>query len=148
YNRANLVASPPARATVTGGAPAVRAAPRLFVLTVGVNNYADPRFRLVYAVPDSKSLAEALTQAGKGLYEEVIVTAVHDADVSGNKLDATFNALAARMRASDVFAFFAAGHGKTLDGRYYFIPQSFKPAGATATMREIQTQGIAQEQWQ
>src|SRR5262249_48009086 len=26
--------------------------------------------------------------------------------------------------------------------------QSFKPAGATATMREIQTQGIAQEQWQ
>jgi uncharacterized caspase-like protein len=78
----------------------------------------------------------------------VIITALHDADVSSTKLDTTFEALAAKVRPSDVFLFFAAGHGKTFEGRYYFVPQGFKRAGATATRREVQTQGIAQDQWQ
>ena len=30
------------------------------------------------------------------------------------------------MRPRDVFVFFAAGHGKTVDGRYYFIPHDLR----------------------
>ena len=68
YNGQNLVASPPVRATIVGPAQAAPTASRLFVLAVGLNDYADPNIKLNLAVPDAQALAEALKQAGKGLY--------------------------------------------------------------------------------
>jgi uncharacterized caspase-like protein len=47
--------------------------------------------------------------------------------------------------------FFLAGHGKTVDGRYYFVPQDFRLEGERTNAnlnRAILVQGIAQEQWQ
>ena len=82
--------------------------------------------KLTYAVPDAKSLASALKDAGQGHYEDVIVTHVLDGDATAAKLDQVFTDLAAKVRPRDVFVFFAAGHGKTLDGRYYFIPQDLR----------------------
>jgi hypothetical protein len=43
-----------------------------------------------------------------------------------------------------VFVFFIAGHGKTVDGRYYFIPQDFKFTSKDAIVKS----GIGQGQWQ
>jgi WD40 repeat protein/uncharacterized caspase-like protein len=148
YNSQNLVASLPARAHVSGEAPAGRPQPRLYVLAVGVNDYADADLRLSYALPDAQALAEALGKASKGLYENVEVTLVEDANVSGERLAAAFNHLAGKVRPNDVFAFFVAGHGKTIDGRYYFIPQDFRRSGTAITTRDVQSRGIAQEQWQ
>ena len=37
-----------------------------------------------------------------------------------------FSELSQKIRPRDVFVFYAAGHGATRDGRYYFIPQEFK----------------------
>jgi len=144
YNNANLVASPPARVTVVGQAPASRTPPRLFVLAIGVNDYEDQAIRLKYAVPDAQALADGIGKAGRGLYDSVNVTVLSDADVRRGKLDATFADLARQIRPTDVFVFSIAGHGKTVDGRYYFIPQDIKLAGLPSIVAE----GIAQEQWQ
>ena len=46
---------------------------------------------------------------------------------------------------------YLAGHGKTVDGRYYFVPQNFKMDGVLSDPvinAAITAQGIAQEQWQ
>jgi uncharacterized caspase-like protein len=43
-----------------------------------------------------------------------------------------------------VFVFFLSGHGKTIDGRYYFIPYDFRYENE----RSIAERGISQEQWQ
>jgi uncharacterized caspase-like protein len=96
------------------------------VLTVGINDYLDAGLKLTYAVPDARTLAAALEKAGHGHYEDVIVTRVYDRDATAAKLDQVFADLAARVRPRDVFLFFAAGHGKTLDGRYYFIPYDLR----------------------
>jgi hypothetical protein len=132
YNGRNLVASVPARAKVlwTGSEPT--APPRLYVLAVGINDYWDGKLKLTYAVPDARSLASALREAGKGLYEDVIVTEVLDADATAEHLDQVFADLSQRIRPRDVFVFYAAGHGITYKDestkipRYYFIPQDFK----------------------
>jgi WD40 repeat protein/uncharacterized caspase-like protein len=126
YNGANLVASVPARARITwtGAEPTVP--PRLHVLAVGINDYLDAGLKLTYAVPDAKTLVAALEKAGQGHYENVIVTRVLDRDATTAKLDQVFADLAAKVRPRDVFLFFAAGHGKTLDGRYYFIPHDLR----------------------
>ena len=152
YNGANLVASVPARAAVTGPAPAAGAQARLFVLALGLNKYADAQFNLTYAVPDAKALADALRLTGKGLYSAVDVTLLSDAQVKRGELDKTFNDLAAKVKPTDLFVFYVAGHGKTVDGRYYFVPQDFHFDGdrssAAAVNKAVSAQGIAQEQWQ
>jgi WD40 repeat protein len=126
YNGANLVASAPARARITWTGTEPTAPPRLYVLAVGINDYLDGNLKLTYAVPDASTLAAAFKQAGQGHYEEVIVTRVLDRDATAAKLDQVFADLAAKVRPRDVFVFFAAGHGKTLDGRYYFVPYDLR----------------------
>ncbi|MDB5601777.1 MAG: hypothetical protein JWN71_3821 [Xanthobacteraceae bacterium] len=155
YNGANLVASAPARATVVVAAPAptVAVAPaRLFVLAVGINEYADPKFKLSYAIPDADALAKAFVPAGKGLYADVKVTIVKDAQARRGALDGVFAKLAGEILPTDTFVFFLAGHGKTVDGRYYFIPQDFRLDGDRSSLAVLNaavvSQGISQEQWQ
>lgn len=136
YNGPNLVASVPARAKIKWLGAEPTAPPRLHVLVVGINDYLDATLKLTYAVPDAKALAAALAKAGQGHYEDVIVTQVLDRDATAAKLDEVFTDLAAKVRPRDVFVFFAAGHGKTLDGRYYFIPHDLRYHTDQSLMRD------------
>ena len=166
YNGPNLVASRPARALVEGPSAASSSArARLFVLTVGVNEYASESLKLRYAVPDAEALGAALGKAGEGFYESVRIEAIKDRDVQIATLGETFARLTAEIRPQDVFVFFIAGHGKTVDGRYYFIPQPYIPHDTAAIpagistderrgqaeallKRAVAAQGIGQDQWQ
>lgn len=143
YNAANLIASDPIAFTLDLDATAI-ADPKLYVLAVGVDDYYDSRLKLNYAVSDATSLGEAMKLAGKGLYSEVVVKTVLDTAVTRDGLDAAFGELAGVVRPGDVFVFFLAGHGKTQDGRYYFIPRDFRYEGEAS----IKTAGIGQEAWQ
>jgi WD40 repeat protein/uncharacterized caspase-like protein len=143
--------APPPVATAPPATPTVTAAPRLFVLAAGANNYADPRFRLSYSVPDAQSIADAFTQTGNGLYRSVEVTLLKDSNVTREKLDAAFADLAQKVKPTDVFVLYLAGHGKTLEGRYYFAPQPFRVDGELSNANvdaAVLEDGIAQEQWQ
>ncbi len=154
YNSINLIASVPARIAVAG--PAVAPAtpstePRLFVLAAGLNDYADRRFRLALAVNDANVLAQAFVEANKGLYRHVEVKVLRDAEVTRDRLDAAFNELVLKIAPTDTFVLYLAGHGKTVDGRYYFVPQNFKVEGElsdAAIDAAVKSQGISQEQWQ
>ena len=155
YNSANLIASVPARVSVV--APAAQAtapgapAPRLFVLAAGSDQYADARFRLAFSVADASAMGKALTDAGKGLYRSVEVKLMRDTDVTRDKLDAAFAELAGKILPGDVFVLYLAGHGKTVNGRYYYIPQNFKIDGALTNPvidAAVIAQGVSQEQWQ
>ena len=119
------------------------------MLAVGLNDYADAELKLAYAVPDAKALAEALGKAGKGLYERCRGDAASRTPRSiANGSPRLSLSLPARCGPADVFAFFIAGHGKTVDGRYYFIPRDFRRRARAITARRRAVQGIAQEQWQ
>lgn len=144
YNEANLIASQPARVTVNWDGESASTPPQLHVLAVGVNDYWDSRLKLNYAAADAKAVAEAMRRAGGGLYGSIEVVTLLDADVTAAKLDEAFASLAKAVRPRDVFLFFLAGHGKTIDGRYYFLPQDFRYQGEES----IVSDGIGQERWQ
>jgi uncharacterized caspase-like protein len=117
------VASEPIGITVHRDGPAI--APKLYVLAVGINKYWDSRLTLAYAAQDATALAEAFRKAGAGLYSEIEAMTVLDEDATVAHLDQVFADLGKRVASGDVFVFFLAGHGKTTDGRYYFLPQDF-----------------------
>jgi WD40 repeat protein/uncharacterized caspase-like protein len=166
YNGANLVASTPARlsvATIQPSAPGLAPTPgqapsaqtdgqtRLFVLVAGVNAYADKRIKLSYAVPDAEAVAHGFNDAAAGLYQSVEVKLMTDGEVTHDKLNAAFAEIAGKARPSDVFVVYLAGHGKTVDGRYYFIPQNFKVDGELtdeAVAAAVKAKAVTQDQLQ
>ena len=125
YNSANLIASDPVSITITSRQGAA-SRPKLHVLAVGVDDYFDSRLKLNYAVSDARALGTALKKAGRDLYDAVEVTYVLDEAVSVEGLGRAFEGLGREVRPRDVFVFFLAGHGRTLDGRYYFLPRDFR----------------------
>ena len=143
YNEANLLASKPEEITLVSIRSGVLK-PALHVLAAGVNDYFDSRLALNYAVPDARALGAALKQAGRGLFESVNVTYLLDEEVSSRGMAAAFARLGEAVRPHDVFVFFLAGHGKTHDGRYYFLPRDFRYQDSE-TLREA---AISQEQLQ
>ncbi|MGI9382241.1 MAG: caspase family protein [Methyloligellaceae bacterium] len=144
YNAKNLIASNPARVTLVSTVDVSSTPPRLYVLVVGVNDYWDSRLRLKFAASDARSMGAALKKAGRNFYERVEVIHLLDTQVTASGLDRAFQKLGQQIRARDVFVFFLAGHGKTVDGRYYFIPQNFRYANE----RSIVEDGIGQDKWQ
>ncbi|MCY4141352.1 MAG: caspase family protein, partial [Rhodobacteraceae bacterium] len=125
YNAAGLIASDPVSITITSRQEAA-SRPKLHVLAVGVDDYFDSRLELKYAVSDARALGTALKKSGRGLYDAVEVTYLLDEAVSVEGLGRAFEVLGREVRPQDVFVFFLAGHGKTLDGRYYFLPRDFR----------------------
>ncbi len=144
YNAAGLIASAPQSVVVDWDGSGAQTMPALHVLAVGVNDYADGRLRLTYAAADARAMGEALGKAGTGLYSSVNVVTLLDDEVTDAGLDAAFARLAGVVQPSDVFVFFLAGHGKTVEGEYHFIPADFSFAGDDP----IRTRGIAQARWQ
>lgn len=144
YNAANLIASEPATIKVTLAESAVKTPPKLYVLAVGINDYYDSRMRLTYAVPDATTLSGALQQAGAGHYDSVEATTLTDAQVTVAGLEQAFEELSRKVRPRDVMVFFAAGHGRTVDGRYYYLPRDFR----YQTEASIADNGIGQNKWQ
>ncbi|HEV7252745.1 MAG TPA: caspase family protein [Mesorhizobium sp.] len=142
YNEADLIASAPVKVEAERAEAAGNG--KLFVLAIGVDQYAEERMKLAYAVKDAQSIGAALREAGKGLFEDVIVTAVPEAQATAGHLDRLFTELGGRINREDTFILFVAGHGKTVAERYYFIPQDFRYGGG----RTIPEYAIGQDQWQ
>ncbi len=143
-NTAGLVLSKTASVTVTASEKDLKGIPDLYVLAIGVNEYKDERIVLRYAVDDGKALGEALVEAGKDYYKRK-PTFIHltNDDVTAEKISAALKDLSARMRATDVFVFFVAGHGKNIDGDYHFVPR-----GADNLSEEaIKRQGFGPAHW-
>jgi WD40 repeat protein len=124
YNKANLAASLPVAVAVTSTAPL--SPQRLHVLALGIDHYRYEVLNLKYAVADAKAISAAfnLSNASKGLYEQVIV---HDPmlneAVTAENLQRKFEELGKVIRPDDVFVLYMAGHGVTDNGRYCYVAQ-------------------------
>ncbi|MFZ1109266.1 MAG: caspase family protein [Rhodomicrobium sp.] len=136
---AGKIQSLPAKIAVHANPKAIAGAPDLYILAIGADAYRDRRVRLNYSVKDAAALAETFGAAGAGLYRNPpIVKTLFDGDVTAAKIEAAFEELGAKAKATDVFVFYIAGHGKTLDGDFYFVP----PSVDTYTDEALKAQGF------
>jgi len=145
FNGKNTVASAPARLELTLKSD-ISEKPALHVLAVGVNQYRDRALQLKYAVPDATALAEALRKGGGGVFTGVTITTVADDQATLPGLEAAFAKLAGSVKTNDVFVFYLAGHGVTLDGSYHFLPVDFRYTDEAAVRQRAVTQALLQ-QW-
>jgi WD40 repeat protein len=127
YNASNLLASPPARTTVKFTGPTDKTRPKLHILAIGINAYAavEP---LDLAVKDATAFAAAMEKAAGGLYGAVRIRLALDSGATRANLRRLIDEMAAEIHPRDTFILFAAAHGKSENGRFYLIPQDFRPA--------------------
>lgn len=157
YNAANLLASPPARATIRLDGVTDGAKPKLHVLAIGINAYIDKGWTppgktallkfppLNLAVKDATALAVALKQAGVGQYSEIKVTLALDHDATLAGLEKIIDRMAADINPRDTLVLFAAAHGTSLNGRFYMIPQDYDGGNNPAA---LQARAVGQDRLQ
>lgn len=69
--------------------------------------------------PGSKSV-------GNNMFTDVYTKELLDADATLDGISAAFDQMAQAVKPNDVFVFYLAGHGRTLDGNYHFLPVDFR----------------------
>ncbi len=108
----------------SGALAQARVEPRLFVLAIGVSRYHDSSLSLRFPAKDAQALAAALQRQAGGLYREVEVRTLLDAQATRESILEALNGFLARAEPNDVAVLFVAGHAiqDRATGSYYFLP--------------------------
>jgi WD40 repeat protein len=98
--------------------------PMMRLLAVGIDQYTGKDVpKLANAASDAKGVAEVMREdKKKEIFGDVDAVVLTDADATLANIDKAFEALASRTKPDDLVFVFLAGHGVTLDGKYYYIP--------------------------
>jgi uncharacterized caspase-like protein len=132
--------SKPARLVITYDRPLVK--PDLWVLAVGVNEYADDTIRLRFARADADGFGAVFARRGKSLYAAVHVTRLLDGKATRAGLRDALGTIAALAQPRDSFVLTMSGHGTTLGQRYYFLPHEFRSDRYPTLEENVKNQGI------
>jgi hypothetical protein len=109
------------RAETQGGQGAGQK-PMLYVLAIGVSDYADPELRLNYAAKDAQDIAALFAGQSGPLYRDVEVRLVTDAEATFSGVRAGLGWLRREMTDLDTALIFVAGHGvNDSNGDLYFL---------------------------
>ncbi len=128
------------RLVITYDRPLVK--PDLWVLAVGVNEYADDRIRLRFAGADARGFGEVFDRRGKRMYAAVHVTTLLDGKATRAGIFEALGAIATTARSRDTFILTMSGHGTTLGQRYYFLPHEFRSDMYPTLAENVRKQGI------
>jgi len=106
-------------------------APTLYIVSVGIDQYAasDKLQKLDNAVNDAKGIIETLSNNTKGLFAAVKPIALLDEQAGLAKIKQALTQVGKEAKPNDLVVLFLAGHGISIDGRYYFLPYDAKLAG-------------------
>ena len=95
---------------------------RLFALTVGVSKLPDPDWNLANPANDANALAELLQRDRGHLFAGITATALTDERATKGAILDALRDIASKATPDDVVVIFLAGHGRTVDGHYFFAP--------------------------
>ena len=117
--------------------------PKLYVLAIGVSRYANSNYNLGFPAKDAQDFAAALLRQKGGLYREVVVKTLTDANATRDNVVDALDWIRTQTTSKDVAMIFFAGHGvNDALNRYYFCPYNFSLDRQSSTgvgMNEIKT---------
>jgi WD40 repeat protein/uncharacterized caspase-like protein len=124
--RSGNLASVPALVRLTfspGSGPREARRPKLYVLAIGVSDYADPKLKLGFPAKDAEDFAKVMTGQSGGLYEGVEAKVLTNSEASRANVLSGLDWLSQTVTTGDVAMVFMAGHGVTDErGSFYYLP--------------------------
>ncbi|UKN02300.1 caspase family protein [Paracrocinitomix mangrovi] len=105
----------------------VAAQTELYILTIGINDYKNPKYNLDFAVNDASAFSKAIVKGGDTLFN-----AIHDYSITNDKatkseITRVMQEIKEKIGPEDVFVFYYAGHGvmgyaeKPEDADFYIV---------------------------
>jgi len=97
--------------------------PKLYVLAIGVSNYADPKLKLRFAAKDAQDFAASWERQKGELYREVVVKVLTDDKATKDEVLDGLDWIRKETTSKDVAVVLFAGHGvNDPNGLYYYLP--------------------------
>ena len=104
-------------------APAEIAKPTLYVLSIGISNYAKPDYRLQFAAKDAGDFSRVLLQQKGRMYKDVVIKELTDAQATKVNILDGLEWIQNKTSRNDMAMIFFAGHGlNDNNGIYYMLP--------------------------
>lgn len=113
----------------------------LYVLAVGINKYKNPALNLNYAEPDAKSIAGFFSQRGGGLFRKVNIREIYSEQATRENIVSQLNELQ-NTNPQDAVLIYLAGHGESLNDKWYFIPHELTYPEREA---DVRTKGVSSD---
>jgi WD40 repeat protein len=103
------------------------AAPHLYILSIGIDQYKDRSVHLKYAVKDAKDLEEKIKTQSATLYQPLNIhySLMTDQEATKTNIISKIKNLAHTIKPQDSFILFVAGHGVLLQNQYYLLTHDF-----------------------
>lgn len=109
--------------------------PRLFVLSIGVDRYPSPDVSLKFPSTDAIAIMTRLHDLGQGIFSSVEVKMLANSEASIAQIEAALGSIASVIQPQDAFVLFVAGHGRTMEGSYFYVPGGVDPRNDAAVLR-------------
>ena len=98
----------------------------LYILSVGINDYKNPKYNLNYASHDAKSATETIIENSTKIFKNVKRFEFYDKEATKQNIMQGFELIINQAKAEDVFVFYYAGHGvleqTDLGEEYFLVP--------------------------
>ncbi|MEM8568260.1 MAG: caspase family protein [Bacteroidota bacterium] len=101
------------------------AKPKLYLVTVGINKYRNPKYNLNYALADANSIHETVRKGADALFDKVVQYNIRDSKATRTTIMKTFQEIESEALEQDMLLFYYAGHGVMSDGGaqdFYLVP--------------------------
>ena len=114
----------------------------LYVFAVGINTYKNPALNLNYAEPDAQGIAAFFKRQGKELFKNIDIREIYNDQATKVNIFSELSQLQ-NINPQDAVLIYLAGHGETVDDKWYFIPHEL-----TYPEREddVKTKGISSDE--
>ena len=101
--------------------------PRLYILSIGIDQYKDKSVNLKYALKDAKDIKEKLLSQSATLYklQNIHHELLIDKDAAKTNILNKINEISQKIKPSDSFILFVAGHGILLQNQYYMLTSEY-----------------------
>lgn len=116
--------------------------PKIYAVVVGIDEFEDKSLSLQYAAADASLLGTTLYKRSQDIYSDVNIAYMRKTfettkEAILNKLNSLKN-----ISANDLFVFYSATHGVSIDDKYYMITSNIK----SATEKEIKENAISEDE--
>ncbi|KXK25578.1 MAG: peptidase C14 caspase catalytic subunit p20 [Bacteroidetes bacterium OLB12] len=104
---------------------ATEAKPKLYLVTIGIDKYKNPKYNLNYAQADADGVAKVISQQSKSLFQEVVPFSIRNDKAVKTNIFAALNQVKAKALEQDMIVVYYAGHGVMSGGadkQFYIVP--------------------------
>ena len=101
--------------------------PHLYILSIGIDQYKDNTINLKYAVKDSKDIKERILKQAETLYkpQNIHHVILKDIEAAKSNIIGKISELSKKIKPTDSFILFVAGHGILLQNQYYMLTNEY-----------------------